>query len=98
MNISAVAIFFLPGKYVRVWAGEWCGERLSGQFSLVNEKSRHSLMMKCNLKLTICLMRSCSIPEHPKRPFLDQTLCKHSGGLAGRAAKLAPRCNTQWVY
>ena len=32
------------------------------------------------------------IPEHPSRPFLDQTLCEHSGGLVRRAAKLAPRC------
>ena len=39
------------------------------------------------LKLTICAMTSCSTPEHPSRPFLDQTLCEHSGGLVGRAAK-----------
>ena len=38
-------------------------------------------------KLIICVMASCSIPEHPSRPFLDQTLCEHSGGLVGRAAK-----------
>ena len=36
---------------------------------------------------TICVMTSCSIPEHPSRPFLDQTLREHSGGLVGRAAK-----------
>ena len=36
---------------------------------------------------TICVMTSCSIPEHPSRPFLDQTLCEHSGVLVGRAAK-----------
>ena len=41
---------------------------------------------------------SCSIPEHPSRPFLYQTLCEHSGGLVGRAAKWALRCNTQLVY
>ena len=36
---------------------------------------------------------SCSVPEHPSRPFLYQTLCEHSGGLVGRAAKWALRCN-----
>ena len=41
-------------------------------------------------------MTSCSIPEHPSRPFLDQTLCEHSGALGGRADKLALRCNTQY--
>ena len=25
-------------------------------------------------------MMSCSIPEHPCRPFLDQNQCEHSGG------------------
>ena len=39
-----------------------------------------------------------TIPEHPSRPFLYQTLCEHSGGLVGRAAKWALRCNTQLVY
>ena len=29
---------------------------------------------------------------------MDQTLCEHSRVLFGRAAKLSPRCNTQWVY
>ena len=43
-------------------------------------------------------MTSCSITEHPSRPFLDQTLCEQSGRLVGRAAKYAPRCNTQMVY
>ena len=39
--------------YVRVWAGEWCDESLSRQFSFVSENStrkeraRRGLMMKC---------------------------------------------------
>ena len=36
-------------------------------------------------------MTSCSIPEHPSRPFLDQTLYEHSGGLVGRAQGRSPR-------
>ena len=36
-----------------------------------------------------------TVPEHPSRQFLDQTLCEHSGGLVGRAAKWALRCNMQ---
>ena len=27
------------------------------------------------------VMTSCSIPDHHSRPFLDQTICEHSGGL-----------------
>ena len=36
---------------------------------------------------TICVMMSYSLPEHPSRPFLDQIVWEHSGGLVGRAAK-----------
>ena len=41
---------------------------------------------------------SCSTPEHPSRPFLDQGLCEHSAVLVGRGAKWAPRCDVQLVY
>ena len=40
--------------YVRVWAGEWCGESLSSQLSFVSEKIDHeqrALMTKCDLRL-----------------------------------------------
>ena len=43
-------------------------------------------------------MTPCSIQKHPPRPFLDKTLCEHSGGLVGRASKYALRCNTQLIY
>ena len=32
-----------------------------------------------------CRRHAC-ISEHPSRPFLDQTLCEHSGELVARAA------------
>ena len=40
--------------YVRVWAGEWCGESLFGQFSFLSEKidqEQRALMTKWDLKL-----------------------------------------------
>ena len=40
--------------YVRVWAGEWCGESFFDQFSFLSEKidrERHVLMTKWNLKI-----------------------------------------------
>ena len=46
----------------------------------------------------ICILTSYSIPEHPSRPFLNQTVWEHSGGLAWSAYKESLRCNVQLVY
>ena len=40
-------------------------------------------------------MTSCGISERPSQPFLDQSLCKDSGGLVRRAEKITLRCKPQ---
>ena len=47
-------------------------------------------------QVTLCIMTSCSIPEHPSQPFLDQILCEHSGGLVRKAAKQALGVIRNW--
>ena len=43
-------------------------------------------------------MTSWGMSEHPSRPFLDQILCEHSGGLVRRTTKYALKCNAHKVY
>ena len=40
--------------------------------------------LRNHLVWIIRIMTSCSLPEHPSRPFSDQTLCEHSGGPLNR--------------
>ena len=52
-----------------------------------DQMSDHSTFYQLQLQQTISVMTPYSLREHPSLPFLDQTLCEHSGGLVGRAAK-----------
>ena len=62
---------------------------------LASDKEEQHVALK-----TVKGMTSCSIPEHPSRPFLNQILCEHPVGLqlVGRAAELFVKCIAQMIY
>ena len=73
---------------VNAWSNRHAGWQPKRPFCAILFYASPRVTKACETRLqTICTMTSCSIPEHPSRPFMDQTVWEHSGGLVGRAAK-----------